>query len=92
MSYIRDYISLNEFLPVTQQGLIKFCEDYDLFDPTQITLPDAWAELWFIMRTAPDNDYHFTSGKWATLQRLEGFLNEYARGRITKSKVQGDKS
>lgn len=75
---MRDSIHMREFLPATQAGLRKVCQRYQQFNPDDVTLLEHWALLFFLLRGVPDEGHFFPSGKWATIQRLEGMLDEWA--------------
>jgi len=86
MKYSRDYIAWREFLPSTQEAFKRICEQYlglDAPSAETITTIEWWASFFFLLRAVPDKDEFFPSGKWATIQRLEDLLNEYAKDIIT---------
>lgn len=78
---IKDCIFLRDFRPESRKGLLLWAEQFG-YDLEQIGCLTQWAWLLFLMKHSPDNDDHFISGKWATIQFLEQMLNEAALGRI----------
>lgn len=78
----RESISLSDFLPKAQDGIVAFCADNDcaaiVIDARPLVPIEQWALLYFKLRKAKDRAEWFPSGKWATLQRLEQLLEEAA--------------
>jgi len=67
------FISLREFLPHTQDGLVQFAEDHECEGVLDGGI-EGWAFLWFRLREAEDKPEWFPAGKWATIQRIECLL------------------
>lgn len=78
MPHKRDMIHSGDFLPVTRQGIKRFCEDHGLEGVYESGSLEHWALLFFKLRAAEDREEWFPSGKWATIQRLESLLEEAA--------------
>jgi hypothetical protein len=80
--------------PLAQDGVKRFCSDHDLrevFESAKHGLEHA-AYLWFLLRQAEDNIQYFPRGKWATLQTLEGLLDNDAMWEVKSDpRVGADK-
>ena len=75
-------MKLEDLLPRTQDGLFKWAQfehGDDMFFDGIGSIPEQWAWVWFQLRAAEDRPEWFPSGKWATLQAIEAFLDEEAR-------------
>jgi hypothetical protein len=75
----RDTIFLKEFLPHTQKGLMEVSRHLEL-GVEDMAQPQDWAALLVLLREAPDLPSYFPAGKWATIQRIEEMLAEWAHG------------
>jgi len=82
--FIRDGVSLKEFLPATRDGLQLVAKNYALPDLEYLNEPGDWASFFFVLREVPDNEAFFPSGKWATIQSLESKLIEWAKDRLSE--------
>lgn len=74
----RDTILLSEFMPITQLGFRKILDHYALWLPEVID----WFEFHYLLTFVPDTEEFFPSGKWATIQRVDGMLTEIVLGKL----------
>lgn len=74
---MRDTIFVKEFLPHTQQGLMEISRYLEL-GIEDMAQPQDWAALVFLLKQAPGTAQYFPAGKWATIQRIEAMLIDWA--------------
>lgn len=78
----RDTILFSEFLPKTRAGFMKITERFDLMDMSDTGIPELWAGWSLLLKSIPDDEELFPSGKWATIQRIDQMLNEWVETRL----------
>ena len=60
--------------------------DQDMYTYTQ---PERMAFIVLLLKRIPDNDDYFPRGKWATIQVIEGQLQEIAEDKVSKLLARG---
>jgi hypothetical protein len=80
-----EYLNLYNFTPETSRWLInKFSYKYNFPIDSHYLSFERGCALFFLLKETPDNE--FPKGKWATIQFLEGELNQLALQQIAKGK------
>lgn len=82
-------MKLGNLSVLAQNGLTRWAKDVhddELMLEAISSLPENWAWVWFQLRYAIDKPEWFPCGKWATLQRIESFLNEEVARSLSERK------
>jgi hypothetical protein len=60
-------------------GIARWCEAHGWSPLMTWESPERVAWLTYLLRHVPDSEDVFPSGKWATIQRLQELVDEYAK-------------
>ena len=71
--------------PESYSAIEDICYDYDLGDLRAYMSPEWVSWLAWILRCIPDNDKYFPRGKWATIQRIQGWLEKESERHVDET-------